>query len=391
MTTNPFTDWPLWFYFGHHVQNAPLIDNELRNLNPGPKPIPFTALIDRSNGGSPSGFDVNTLPSPDAAAKLVNAINRSIYYDYVNDMSSFGANLDPNRLWIATPASFNLTTIQSIPSDALVIIKGIAREGNGGDIMPIIASPTNMRYIFQALGPAQAIARGETGVTRFDVMSALSQPERERLLGVPDSKDSSRVIGGLLQRPLYQNPTIQLIRQSFKRQSSAPSDLERSATRIRGQLAKVIPEEKAINVASGSLVNATASCYNVMEVQVVPPGLNEYRIVKFAFKTSMKDDDRQAYETLLRERFKARPVQSAESSVEQRKAIFIQPIRASSNDYPNIFKPSDGFQVYIRSVNNAVNTQIVDVTQTLHGEIETYDEEDVEDFIDESGEDIDNY
>lgn len=368
MSTNPFSEWPFWHYYSLHIQNAPFIDEEIRNINPGPLPIAYSALNTRAQGNVPDGYDMRTLPSIQNANTLINVINNSFFYDFINDRIVRGNDLDKSKVWIVTPTSFGPRTISTIPSDATIIVKGIAREGRGGDIMPLVASPANMIHIFQALGPAQAIARGETTdregrpVQRYDILSALSAQERERLQG-------------LLARPLYQNTTIATILQSFKRQTSASSDMERNAARIRNQLTKVIPEEKAINVTSGALVNATAPCYNVFEMQVVVPGTNDFRTVKFAFKTNMRDDERQAYDRLIRERFRAQEVQTAQVAIDQRRAISLQPIRASFRDYENLFRSNEGFQTYIQRINEATTTQNIDSSQVLHSEV-TENEED---------------
>ena len=392
MTTNPFSEWPFWHYYSLHVQNAPLIDEEFRAINPGARPILLSALTTTARNFNPNNVDPNMQTAERSSARLVNVIDNSTFYDFVNDRIVRGSDLDPNRVWVVTtgnrqagiPSSFTPQTIGTIPRDAIVIVKGIGSGSRGGELLPLVASPTNMTHIFQALGPAQSIAKGEITtregrpVVRYDVMGALSEPERENL-------------GRLLRGPTYTNPTIEIILQSFRRQSAAPSDLERNATRIRNQLTKIIPEEKAINVASGALVNATAPCYNVIELQVVPPGTNEYRVVKFAFKTSIKDDDRQAYDALLRDRFRARAVQSAEVSVEQRRAISIQPIRASVTDYQNLFKSNEGFQSYIRRINEATSSQVVDVSQVLHGEVDNGEDEDLDDYGEEGEEELDEY
>lgn len=385
MTTNPFTEWPFWHYYSLHVQNASLIDEEFRTIDPGNLPVSLQALNVRAEGNVPNGYDMRAFPSPQQAMRLLNVINNSVFYDFANDRIVRGSDLETGRVWIVTPMSFNRNTIANIPRDAIIIVKGLAREGRGGEILPLVASPTNMVHIFNALGPAQAIARGETTtregrpIQRFDVMGALTQVERENLQR-------------LLERPLYRNPTIEVILQSFRRQSSAPSDLERNAIRIRNQLAKIIPEEKAINVTSGATVNATAPCYNVIELQVVPPGTNDYRVVKFAFKTNLRDDDRQAYENLLRERFRARPVQAAETSVEQRRAIALNPIRTSYRDYESLFRSNEGFQNYIRRINEATSSQVVDISQVLHGEADNGDEEnDIGEFEGDEEDDLDAY
>jgi len=364
------------------VQNASLVDDEFRTLNPGARPVSMSTLIADTRNTSTQSVE-------GSSSKLVNVINNSMFYDCVGDRILRGSDLDPNNTWVVTPgnsqlgvpSSFTPQTIRSIPRNAMVVVKGIGVSNKGGELLPIVATPINMTYIFKALGPAQAIARGELShtdgrpIVQYDIMAALTAPERENL---------QRLLAG----PTYTNPTIELILQSFKRQSAAPSNLERSVALIGKRLGKVIPEEKAINVSSGSLVNAVSPCYNVVELQVQPPGSNEYRIVKFAFHTTnLKEEGRQSYMNLLRERFKARPVQSTEVSVEQRRTISLQPVRASITDYPNLFRSSESFQSYIRRINEATSSQVVDVSQVLHGETGSEEEE----YIEEYEEELDEY
>lgn len=363
MSTNPFTEWPFWHYYSLHLQNASFIDDNVRRISPGDQPVPLSSL--RTN------------------TQLYNAIEKSYYYDFINDAIVRGSDLDQSKIWVVTPLSFTKTSESRLPSDALVVVKGVMRDNKGGDVMSLIATPSNMRYIFNALGPAQSIARGITSddkgnpIKRYDIMAVLPSQTREK-------------IEQLLNRPIYQSWTIQTILQSYKRQSSVSSDIERNATRIGQKLMKVIPEEKAINVTSGSLVNATAPCYSIEELQVIPPNSNDYRVVKFAFKTNLKDDDRQIYMNLLRERFKARKEEASSTSIEQRRAISLEPIRASLRDYNNLFNSNEGFQAYIQKVNEITTLQNIDTSQILHGEVGDEDEDEI--YDDDAGEfDLDNY
>lgn len=381
MANNPFVEWPLWHYFTQHMQNAGLITDRLRLMDIGSIPVTLNSLENPSE----------SLPA-EARALMTDtaiAIRGSRYYDFMNDSFLPGTSLNPLTTYVVKNSAFNKQTIKMIPTNSYLIVKGLGRkvaaepstsETNvstgyivGGEIMPITGYPNDMTYIFEALGPAQAFAKG-INVPKYDIFSQLTKQQADH-------------VKGLLSRPIYQNATIKNILDSYKRQTSIPSDLERNFNRIKNQLLKPIPEEKAINVTSGALVNAVAPCYNVVELQVTT-GANENKVVKFAYKTNLKEEERQAYEALLRNRFNARSVQAAEPSIEQRRAVSLVPIRASYADYDNLFRTGDNFQTYIKRINEITQAQTVDTSQTLHNEIQDIDEEEnLEEFPNDQEED----
>lgn len=382
MTSNPFSEYPFWHYYTLHMQNSIYIDDQFRGIDLGPLPIPLVSLLNGDTTSLKVSFD------QEDREKLLSVIKNSMFYDFVNDRIVRGSDLDQTKVYLITSKSFNPNTIKTLPSDAILILKGIRNPETrvGGEIVPMIASPNNMLILFYALSNALDIAKGKTGSdgkppTPYNTLANLNQSDRDRLLR-------------LLKRDVYQNPTIESILQSYKKQSTSSSyDIERVVPKIRNQLNKIIPEEKAINVASGSLVNATAPCYNVYEKQVTNTTTNEQRIVKFAFRVNMNDEIRQAYNRLLIERFKAQDVQSTQVSSEQRRAIALNPVRASYKDYENLFKSNEGFQSYIRKINEATSSQMIDVSQSLHDQIDnSLEDEEIEDnYFDDEEDDLQDY
>jgi len=355
MSSNPFNEWPFWHYFSLQIQNTSWMNDVFRRNTPGNAPISINDISDD---------------------QLANVVKKCVYYDYINDSISY-PDAYPD-VWISSTQAFR-SGYKTIPSTAMVIIKGIMRnDGIGGELLPIIATPSNMNIILGALGPVQKIAQGEV-VEKPDIMKSLS------------SQDRDHVQKQLQRSYIYKNPIIDIILQSYKRPTSCVgTDVEKNIPKIRNQLSKSIPEEKAINVQSGAQVSAAAPCYNIVELQVLNPTTNEYQTVKFAFKTSLKDDERLAYEQMLDKRFSAKRIQSTEPSSEQRQAIFITPIRSTASDYPTIFGNNEAFQTYIRRLQDATSIQSIDTSQTLHGSAAA-DEEDEIFEEDEEENDLDDY
>lgn len=369
MSINPFLEYPFWHYYTLHMQNVSLMTDEIRGINPGDRPITLESLM-AADASAP-------------ARLLGDVITRSVFYDFANDKITRIDMRDASRVIIVGARIAIVRGIwDTLPSDSIVVIKGVVNaSGAGGELMPMIGTPRNMGIAISALGPAQSIAKGMTTDThgnpiqRVDVIAAMSSEDREKILS-------------LLNRPVYQNIVISTIVKSYKRQGSGVSDMKRSITRIKNQLSKAIPEEKAINVASGAPVNAAASCYNVVELQVRPSNASEYRTVKFAYKTNLSDDDRSLYEQMLKKEFDARPIQATEVSSDQRRSIIIQPVTASFKDYRSLFNSNEGFQSYIQRLNEATASQSIDTSQTLHSSIDDRDED--IDIMDDDDVDLDD-
>lgn len=365
MSVNPFLEYPFWHYYTLHMQNVSLMTDEFRKVHPGDRPITLDKLL---------SADIST-PS----RVLGDVIIQCMFYDFINDSITRLDRNSVSRVYVLTTGMLFQSILDTLPRDAIIVIKGLVNSaGSGGEMLPLLMSPLNIGTIVKALGVAQSLAKGITTdsngdpIQKVDVISLLPVEDRERVLL-------------LLNRPIYQNMTISSILRSYRRQGSGISDLSRSIGRIKNQLSKVIPEGKAINVASGAPVNAAASCYNVVELQVRPTNASEYRTIKFAYKTGLSDEDRSIYEQMLKKEFDAKPVQATEVSVDQRRSIMLQPVVASFKDYRSLFRSNEGFQSYIQRLNEATASQSIDTSQTLHSNIDD-EEEDID--IDED-EDID--
>jgi hypothetical protein len=295
MNISPFNEWPLWHFFSLHMQNSGIVNDAFRTTS---LTIPISLLSLDVKAGLSSAVDPysNVTITQEAARNIINIVNNSFFYDFMNDRIIRVDALDRSKVFISNAnIVVNEQALSSIPQGSLLITKGIAKTSptggiSGGELVPLLGTPTYMREAVMSLSNAQAITRGET-TSRYDFLSTLPQQERDRLQS-------------LFRRPIYENTAIQLVLTSYRKQASIPLDLEKKVARLSNSLKKVIPDDKAINVATGTSVKLKA-CYNIEEYQVIPPGSNEYRTVKFAFPNKMRDEDRQMYIQLLTDRFKA--------------------------------------------------------------------------------------
>lgn len=342
MSLNPFNQWPLWHIFTLHVQNVKMITDEIRLSNPGSTPLSFLNADD----------DVK------------QAILGSLFYDYMNDNIISGSSLDTSKIVILTSDNFG-SQYRTVPASSLVIIKGIA-SGNtrviGGEFVPMIGSPSKMALAWNLIISAQ---KGKPA----NVMTYLSEQEKIR-------------INALLERPLYSNAAITFIMNSYKKQTYSSTDIESKIVKIRNKLMGPIPENKAINVTSGVLVEGTSGCYNYMELQVSIPSSNDTRVVRFAFRTQLKEDVRQMYVRMLFERFNAKEVEATAVSSEARRVISLTPIIATYKDFTTVFKTNDEFQTYIRNIDQQSRIQTIDTSQVTQVE-EIQDDDDYDEDIDE--------
>lgn len=362
MSLNPFTEFPLWNYFTLHTQNIPYVNDEIRLATIEDKPLPYN----------------------NASNEMRRVISLSFFYDFMNDAIVRGDSLDANKMLIITNSIFNKSA-RSIPPDAILITKGVSSTlGDGmlvgGEFMPIIGIPKHMALLFKSLISAQNIAKGITTdkngktIMKVNVIASLNDPiEQARL-------------NSLLNRSIYKSNSIKAILNSYTKEVAIPADIEGKITKIRNRLSKHIPEDKAINVTSGSSVNITSAKYNIFELQVMAPNTNNPIVVKFAFRTSMVEEERDMYMTILNDRFKAQKVEASEVAVDQRRIISLKAVQATQQDYNNLLNEEEGFHTYLQRLNEITQTQVIDTSQVLHEEIrptyyeDEYEEDDIEDY-----------
>lgn len=355
MSSNQFTSWPLWHYFSLHFQNLGAVDDAFRTY-------------------SVSGKVVN--PMEDAV--LSGPISTMVFYDFMNDVIVPASRI-PNLTVVDFPSFSDARFAARIPGDTNVLVKGVAstRDGrvSGGELIPLIGTKEKMQLVLRAILEQIRISRNVAGAQVFDIFGALSEQEQAR-------------VTALLARPEYSNLMMSIIRNSYERTATSSLDIESIFTKIRNRLTKPIPDMRAINVSSGSLVSA-ANCYNIIEMSVIPEAGAESRNVRFAFRNNLKESDREALLRLLRERFSAQTVRATEPSAENRATIAMRPVQVSAETYSRLL-PNLSFQQYIAQANRVTQAQAVEsATYTLQSEIQTEEDPELDEVEEEEA--LDDY
>lgn len=362
MSTNSYLEWPLWHYFTLHMQN-------LR---------PMTDSVRATSLGREHKSLLNLASSQDDMHRAVyESIMKSKFYDFINDEIVDGDKLSVDTVVMMASASTSITL--SDPT-TMVILKGTSSTISGGRIvkgefMPTIGTLANQRIIQEALAAAIKISTGEL-ISKVNVLERISEEDRQH-------------VTAKLQGITYENPTVQSILRSYRMVSTGISDTEKSLTKIRNALTKVIGPDQAINVSTGQSVGATGGKYNVVEYTVRIPGATPEsgmeKTVKFAFRLAMKEDERRTYERLLVERFQARPAQAGVPSESRRVAITLAPIVAESTEaYRSLFpEASQSIIPYLNTLRSNVIAINPAHGQTLHEQEMAERELEEEENIDE--------
>lgn len=340
MATNLFTKWPLWHYFTLHFQNLPLYNDEVRRYRI-----------------SASGIPAATEPV------LGGVIGDIMVYDFMNDRI-LPAGQIPGLLIINFSELSNQSVMAGIPADAPLIAKGTAvvQDGimRGGEFVPIIGTKENMMLVSEAIFSQYNALQGRG--QPIDVMSRLSTSEKER-------------VQNLLNAPVYSNPIIGIILQSYARMSMGDVAQTRGLSdviaRIRSKLQRSLTELQAINAATGAIVRATSATYNIQEMSIVPQEGSERKIMRFAFPVnpaaySTKGFTEQQLRDALRDAFSAQPVRASEVAERERATVSLRPIRMAAADYANLFNVGESFQTYISQLDRITQAQAIDTTQILH-------------------------
>ena len=333
MTSNPFTEWPLWHYFTTHMQNIAYITNDIRRY-------------------TPSGTYV--LATEDDV--LAPILEQLVLYDFMQDEIRRG---DIQGLYVVPIGTLISRQYESLPRDIRIVVKGraVTNDGElrGGEFIPLIGTPGQLRLILQGISEYQK-GQAPTGLATLKEQMNLED---------------------MMDNPKYGNSVINAILKSYTRVTGTTEDNTALISKISRRLSSPVPEGKAINVTRGSIVTAASTRYTIQELSVSTPGESTRRVVKFAFPTTLKPDERARFERLLVENFNAQTVAPSTINPEERSTIAVRPLRLAGQAYEQLFLADESFSSYINNISRVTESQTVDVSQVLHTEItDVPDEED---------------
>lgn len=347
MSNNPYLAWPLWHWFTMNSQNIDSLGADIDSIRGIVAPI----LVDGKRVSSVPAEKVSDIDAQDAVSGgevLAKRKDDIVLYDFIEDKIVRLSTFD-----VPVYALIVGVKMTAIPPTAITIYKGGRTKltPNGGDIVPIVGTYTNMQYIIQLIS-------NTINGRPYDIRERLTDEEREKV------KDN-------LSAPIYHSTSIKRILDSYESCNATPSSqvatvdtnrINNIRSRISNMLTGKKPAGRAINIESGQYINSTHD-RTIMEFKVRldpnSPPIN----VKFSFPQNLPLDKRQQYIEMLKKNFHAEQVHTP--ITEERKATELNPVHIQSSSISSIFGEPEKFSSYIAKVNALERTKTLDISSTL--------------------------